>query len=125
MKITLSSLKRFIDFDLTVQEVADKLTQLGIEVDAILYESPPFSGIVVGQIKSLKKHPEADTFLNFASFRTAFEVTKEALEINSISTLMVTAEGIPERFTRTLNLLAKQTSLVDHALTQMLPFDVV
>lgn len=60
MKITLSSLKRFIDFDLTVQEVADKLTQLGIEVDAILYESPPFSGIVVGQIKSLKKHPEAD-----------------------------------------------------------------
>lgn len=60
--------------------------------------------IVIPIAKSVQEaveiSPTSDTFLNFASFRTAFEVTMEALNCDSIRTLMVTAEGIPERLTR-------------------------
>ena len=55
-----------------------------------------------------KEFPKADTFLNFASFRTAFETSLEALDIASFKTIMITAEGIPERFTREINLYAKK-----------------
>ncbi|MDA1352885.1 MAG: ATP citrate synthase [bacterium] len=53
-------------------------------------------------------HPEADCFLNFASFRTAWETTMKAMEFNNIKTLMVTAEGIPERLTRIMVATARK-----------------
>ena len=50
-----------------------------------------------------KAHPNADVLLNFASFRTAYDVTMEALEMGGFSSVMVTAEGIPERLARKMN----------------------
>ncbi len=58
--------------------------------------------------EAAEAYPHADILLNFASFRTAHQVTKEALEIPSIRTIMITAEGVPERLTRELNTQAKQ-----------------
>ena len=45
-------------------------------------------------------YTNADVLLNFASFRTAYDVTMEALEIGGFHTIMITAEGIPERLAR-------------------------
>ncbi|MGD8630440.1 MAG: ATP citrate synthase, partial [Gammaproteobacteria bacterium] len=42
-------------------------------------------------------HPEASVLLNFASFRRAARITRDALELPGIRTIMITAEGIPER----------------------------
>ena len=50
-----------------------------------------------------KAQPQADAFLNFASFRTAYDVTMEALEIGGFKSIMITAEGIPERLARGMN----------------------
>lgn len=47
--------------------------------------------------------PQADVLLNFASFRTAYDVTTEALDIGGFKTIMITAEGIPERLARGMN----------------------
>lgn len=48
--------------------------------------------------------PNADVLLNFASFRTAYDVTMEAIAIKGqFKTIMVTAEGIPERLARKMN----------------------
>ncbi len=58
--------------------------------------------------EAVKNHPEASVLLNFASFRTAYQVTLEALSIPSIKTLMITAEGIPERYAREIAHLAKK-----------------
>lgn len=55
-----------------------------------------------------KFHPEADVLLNFASFRTAYPVTLEAFEIPQIRTIVITAEGIPERYARDMRIKAKQ-----------------
>jgi len=52
--------------------------------------------------------PQADVLLNFASFRTAYDVTMEALEIGGFSSMMITAEGIPERLARAMNAKARE-----------------
>ncbi len=58
--------------------------------------------------EAAKDFPEADVLLNFASFRTAYDVTMEALDIPTIRTIAITAEGIPERFARIMRIRAKE-----------------
>ena len=58
--------------------------------------------------KAVTKHPQADVMINFASFRSAYHRAKEALEFNSIRTVAIIAEGIPERYTKELAAIAKQ-----------------
>ena len=55
-----------------------------------------------------KKHPDADVMVNFASFRSAYPTTKEALETETLRTIAVIAEGIPEQYARELAILAKK-----------------
>jgi len=55
--------------------------------------------------------PQADVLLNFASFRTAYDVTMEALEIGGFSSMMITAEGIPERLARKMNQTARDAGV--------------
>ena len=57
--------------------------------------------------KATKKHPKADVMINFASYRSAYPRTKEALEIDTIHTIAIIAEGIPERYTKELAAIAK------------------
>ena len=69
-----------------------------VEVMIPVYKSTP---------EAAAAHPDADSLMNFASFRTAYDVTMEAIAIDSLKTIMVTAEGIPERLARTMNHAAK------------------
>jgi len=57
--------------------------------------------------------PNADVLLNFGSFRTAYDVTMEAIAIKGqFKTVMVTAEGIPERLARKMNQAARDAGVV-------------
>ena len=56
---------------------------------------------------AITKFPEADVMVNFASQRSAFESTMEALETDTIRTIAVIAEGVPERHARILSQTAK------------------
>lgn len=58
-------------------------------------------------VEAAKAFPKADVLLNFASFRTAYDVTMEAIELKQFKTIMVTAEGIPERLARKMNVTAR------------------
>ena len=49
---------------------------------------------------AMKKHPEADVMVSFASLRSAYESTLEAMEYPQIKTIAIIAEGIPENMTR-------------------------
>jgi len=55
--------------------------------------------------------PQADVLLNFASFRTAYDVTMEALNLGGFSSIMITAEGIPERLARGMNEFARNKNV--------------
>ena len=62
--------------------------------------------------EAVDNHPESDSFLNFASFRTAYDVTMEALNHRQFRTVMVTAEGIPERLARHMVAKAKKNNCI-------------
>ncbi|MGM0598204.1 MAG: citrate/2-methylcitrate synthase [Candidatus Rifleibacteriota bacterium] len=49
---------------------------------------------------ALSKHPEIDVMINFASFRSSFDSTMEAIAEPGLRTIVVIAEGIPERLAR-------------------------
>jgi len=58
--------------------------------------------------EAVENHPDADVMVNFASFRSAYPTTKEALESDTIRTVAVIAEGVPERRTRQLIKIARE-----------------
>lgn len=60
MKLPLSILKSFLETEATPAKIADTLTTLGIEVDGIEAELPPFHGVVVAEVRSCMKHASAD-----------------------------------------------------------------
>ncbi|HEY3346665.1 MAG TPA: phenylalanine--tRNA ligase subunit beta [Nitrospirota bacterium] len=60
MRISYNWLKEFVDFDLTPQQVSDRLTMAGLEVEGLEYLGEGISGVVVAQIKTMKPHPDAD-----------------------------------------------------------------
>uniref|UniRef100_A0A8C8DSY6 ATP-citrate synthase n=1 Tax=Oryzias sinensis TaxID=183150 RepID=A0A8C8DSY6_9TELE len=49
---------------------------------------------------AMKKHPDVDVLISFASLRSAFESTMETMEYPQIQTIAIIAEGIPEAHTR-------------------------
>jgi ATP-citrate lyase alpha-subunit len=57
---------------------------------------------------TVEQYPEADVVINFASFRSAYSISLEALKIPSIKTVVIIAEGLPERQTRELAALSKK-----------------
>ena len=50
--------------------------------------------------RACEAHPEADVMINFASFRSAYRTSMKAMEEDSIRTLVIIAEGVPERRAR-------------------------
>ena len=52
--------------------------------------------------------PDADVMVNFASFRSAYDSSKEALDSKTIRTVAIIAEGMPERQARELIAIAKK-----------------
>src|SRR5258706_8748266 len=60
MKVTLNWLKQYTDFDWSPDVLAERLTMLGIEVEGIEKISGSFEGIVVAQVITRDKHPNAD-----------------------------------------------------------------
>ncbi len=60
MKISLSWLKRYVDIDVPVQELCDKMVMSGFEVESIEDLSASMSRVVAGRIVKLEKHPDAD-----------------------------------------------------------------
>ena len=58
--------------------------------------------------ETAKNHPEADFMVNFASFRSAYPTSKEALESKTIRTVAIIAEGVPENRTKELIKIADE-----------------
>jgi ATP citrate (pro-S)-lyase len=57
--------------------------------------------------EAVKKHPDADTVVNFASSRSVYSSTLEILTFPQIKSIALIAEGVPERHAREILHLAK------------------
>jgi len=52
--------------------------------------------------KAVDAHPNITVMVNFASFRSVYDSTMEALGVPGIKTIAIIAEGVPERQTRSI-----------------------
>ena len=68
--------------------------------------------VVVPMYKTLdlamRNHSKVDVMINFSSFRSAYPTTLEALESETIRTVVIIAEGVPERQSRHLIKVAEK-----------------
>ena len=60
MQFPESWLREFCNPALSSQALADALTMAGLEVEEAVPAAPPFTGVVVGEIKVCEQHPNAD-----------------------------------------------------------------
>ena len=63
MNISYNWLKEYVDFDLAPQEVADALTSIGLEVDAldeVQTIKGGLEGLVIGEVLTCTEHPNSD-----------------------------------------------------------------
>ncbi|MFX1371814.1 MAG: citrate/2-methylcitrate synthase [Promethearchaeota archaeon] len=111
-----AAIQRMIDFDyLCRREIPSIAAVIRPTQDAAIAYHKVFWGskeIVVPVYKTLqmamKKHPNADVMINFSSFRSAYPTSKEALESDTIRTIAIIAEGMPERQSRYLVKIAEE-----------------
>lgn len=57
--------------------------------------------------EAVKKHPEVDVIVNFASSRSVYSSTLDILRLPQIKSIALIAEGVPERHAREILHLAK------------------
>ncbi|WP_438970905.1 phenylalanine--tRNA ligase subunit beta [Methylophaga sp.] len=60
MKFSEKWLREWVNPALATNELVEKLTNAGLEVDAVEPVAGEFSGVVIGQVKQLEPHPDAD-----------------------------------------------------------------
>ncbi len=111
--LKVDAIQRMLDFDYLCQRKTPSIT-------AIIH--PGRSGfhkvffgqkeIIIPLYPTIQQaaihHPDTDVLINFASFRSAYESSKQALTTKTINIIIIVAEGIPEHDTRTLIALANQ-----------------
>jgi phenylalanyl-tRNA synthetase beta chain len=76
MKLTLSWLKEHLDTDATVDQIAERLTAIGLEVESVTDPGAALKDFIVGEVVTAEKHPNADK-LRLCSVSTG----KENLQI--------------------------------------------
>ncbi len=107
------AVQRMLDFDAVCKREKPSVTAIinptrGGFHKAFFGKSEILIPIYTTISEAVKAHPEIDVMINFASLRSAYDTTREALNAKTIRTVVVIAEGIPERKTRQLIAEAKQ-----------------
>lgn len=60
MRVPLSWLKDYVEFDISIDNLAELLTARGVIVDQIIKPEKEISGVILGRIVQMEKHPNAD-----------------------------------------------------------------
>jgi len=60
LQISYNWLKKYIDIDFSAEELSEKLTMAGLEVEGLEYLGEGIEDIVIAEITGIKEHPDAD-----------------------------------------------------------------
>ncbi len=109
----INAIQRMLDFDFVCQR---KTPSVAVIIDPgkegwhkAFFGRKEILIPIVADIKSATaRFPKADVMINFASFRSSYATSVEALESSTINCVTVIAEGVPERRARQLAALAKK-----------------
>ena len=72
MKVSLNWLKDYVDIPMGVQELVNLLTMAGLEVEGAISTGEGLEKVVIAEINSIQKHPNADR-LSLVEARTSKE----------------------------------------------------
>ena len=61
MRVPLSWLREYVDFDLAPRALAEELTMRGMEVSDLELDAAGWTDVVVGRVLVVERHPNADT----------------------------------------------------------------
>nr|WP_321266257.1 citrate/2-methylcitrate synthase [uncultured Sulfurimonas sp.] len=112
-----TAIQRMLDYDYTIKRETPSVAAIVAPTSSNKFEKFFYGSdeIMIPLFKSTADakaaQPQADVLLNFASFRTAYDVTMEALNLGGFSSIMITAEGIPERLARGMNEFARSKNV--------------
>ena len=112
-----SAIQRMLDYDFTIKRETPSVAGIVAPTSNNKFEKFFWGGdeIMIPLYKTTAEakaaQPQADVLLNFASFRTAYDVTMEALNLGGFRVMMITAEGIPERLARGMNAYAREKNV--------------
>lgn len=60
MKVSETWLREWINPSVSTTELAHQLTMVGLEIEGTFPAAPAFNGVVIGQVQSVKPHPDAE-----------------------------------------------------------------
>ncbi len=105
--LNITAIQRMLDYDYLINRkpsVSAIVVPTGNrKFEKFMYGQDEFMIPIYRTTKSAAKaFPKASVLINFASFRTAYQVALETIDIPSIKLIDITAEGIPERLSRYL-----------------------
>ncbi len=60
MKVSSQWLSEWVSVSDTPEDLAERLTLAGLEVDSVAPVAPPFTGVVVARVEAVNPHPDAD-----------------------------------------------------------------
>ena len=60
MKVSLSWLKRYTDITVSVEELCDRMTLAGFEIEECTDLSETMKNVVVGKVVAMERHPDSD-----------------------------------------------------------------
>ncbi|MCL2766726.1 MAG: phenylalanine--tRNA ligase subunit beta, partial [Peptococcaceae bacterium] len=90
MYISYNWLKDYVDIDIPPQELADRLTMIGVAVENVTALGQGVHGVVVGRIESIDPHPGADKLVV-----TVVDTGSEKLQIVTAATNVSAGDVIP------------------------------
>ena len=91
MRVPMSWLREFVDFEMTPEALAERLTLLGMEVQGIERRGTEWRNVVVGELLTVAKHPRADRL----SLTTVTTGSGEPLEIVCGATNIAPGQRVP------------------------------
>lgn len=117
--LNTSAIQRMLDYDYSINRAKPSVAAIVASTSSNKFEKFFYGAdeimvpIFRNTTDAASAFPKADILLNFASFRTAYDVTMEAIGIKGhFRMIMVTAEGIPERLARKMNQAGRDAGVV-------------
>ena len=59
MLASIEWLKEYVDIDVTPEELAEKLTRVGLEVESVIHLGKGLTGVITGKVAEISKHPDS------------------------------------------------------------------
>jgi len=113
-----NAIQRMLDFDFISNKDSGSVVAVvdprmsKIKKEPFFWGNQTFLLNVYPHLELAIEHHNFDTVISFMSYRASYQTAMHCLQFNSIKKLVLIAEGIPEQFTRKINMEASKKEVL-------------